>query len=103
MSEFLTSSDARLAILEMTVAAMVAQLPSNSLEEVVSMLAYIADLAEDAKDVANPAGEERLGYVRHWANEMLSRTMASRKASRPDVIGPEEAERRRYRADRPLL
>ncbi|MCK8786465.1 hypothetical protein M0638_18985 [Roseomonas sp. NAR14] len=69
-------------VLEMSVAALIAQLPQASLEEVVGMLSFVAGAAEEAEDVAVPAGEEQLAQIRHWAHEMLGRVMVSRKASR---------------------
>lgn len=32
--------------------------------------------------------ERQLGYVRHWASEMLSRVLVRRKTSRPDMVRP---------------
>ena len=101
MTDPLSSSDARLVILEMTVAAVVAQLPPSSLEEVASMLTFVAGLADDTGEVAGKGGEEQLSHVRRWANEMLNRVMTSRKASRPESLDPAEAAARRY-DDSPL-
>ena len=83
----LSSAEARLVILEMSVAALIAQLPPQSLDEVASMLCFVADVAENVEDVASSAGEQQLGHVGHWADEMLRRVMVSRKASRADTSG----------------
>ena len=84
----LSSNDARLLVLEMSVAALIAQLPPQSLGEVASMLCFVAGVTEEAEEIAPSAGERQLGYVRHWASEMLSRVMVSRKAARPDALSP---------------
>ena len=84
----LSSHDARLLVLEMAVAALIAQLPQQSLGEVASMLCFVAGVTEEAEEIAPSAGERQLGYVRHWASEMLSRVMVSRKAARPDALSP---------------
>lgn len=84
----LSSAEARLVVLEMSVAALIAQLPPQSLEEVASMLCFIADATEDVEEVASSDGEQQLGHVGHWAGEMLRRVMVSRKASRPDTPMP---------------
>lgn len=81
----LSSADARLLVLEMSVAALIAQQPPQSLEEVASLLCFIAGATEEAEEVASSAGERQLGRVRHWASEMLHRVMVSRKASRADA------------------
>lgn len=82
----LSSSDARLLVLEMSVAALIGQLPPQSLGEVASMLCFVAGVTEEAEEIAPSAGERQLGYVRHWAGEMLGRVMVSRKAARPDAL-----------------
>lgn len=83
----LSSAEARLLVLELSVAALIAQLPRESLDEVASMLCFIADATGDAEEVASGAGEQ-LGHVGHWAGEMLHRVMVSRKASRDDTPAP---------------
>ncbi len=70
----------------MSVAALIAQLPQHSLEEVASMLCFVADTTEDAEEFTTAAGDRQLGYVRHWASEMLHRVMVSRKGSRPEAM-----------------
>ncbi len=92
----ITDNEARFLVLEMTVGALVAQLPQVSLEEVVSMLAFVAGLTEDAENLVDGPGEEQLARVRHYANEMLSRAMASRKPDRPAKLDPQEALAWRY-------
>jgi hypothetical protein len=83
MSDPLSFAEARLLVLEISVAALIAQLPRPSLEEVVGMLTYVAGVSEEVEETVGGAGEAPLGHVRHWANEMLDRVMASRKLSRP--------------------
>jgi hypothetical protein len=84
----LSSAEARLLVLEMSVAALIAQLPQQSLEEVASMLCFVADTTEDAEEFTTASGNRQLGYVRHWASEMLHRVMVSRKGSRADAADP---------------
>lgn len=84
----LSLNDARLLVLEMSVAALIAQLPQPSLGEVAGMLCFVAGVTEEASEIAPRIGERQLGYVRHWAGEMLDRVMASRKASRPEAFSP---------------
>lgn len=84
----LSSAEARLLILEMSVAALIAQLPQQSLEEVASMLCFVADTTEEAEEFTAGVGDRQLGYVRHWASEMLHRVMVSRKGSRTDAVSP---------------
>jgi hypothetical protein len=81
----LSSAEARLLVLEMSVAALIAQLPRQSLDEVASMLCFIADVTEDTGEIVSSIGERQLGHVSHWAGEMLHRVMASRKASRVET------------------
>ena len=81
----LFSAEARLLVVEMSVAALIAQQPPQALEEVASLLCFIAGVTEEAEEVASSAGERQLGHVRHWASEMLQRVMVSRKASRADA------------------
>ena len=84
----LSSADARLLVLEMSVAALIAQLPQPSLEEVAGMLCFVANATEDAEEFTAAAGDKQLGYIRHWASEMLHRVMVSRKGSRTDAADP---------------
>ncbi len=85
----LSLTDARLLVLEMSVAALIGQLPPESLGEVASMLCFVAGVTEEAEEIAPSAGERQLGYIRHWASEMLDRVMVSRKAARPDILSPD--------------
>lgn len=87
-SQDLSSADARLIVLEMSVAALIAQLPRASLEEVASMLCFVAGVTEEVGEVTGAAEDQPLAHVRHWADEMLHRVMASRKADQPDIVGP---------------
>ncbi len=84
----LSLNDARLLVLEMSVAALIAQLPSQSLGEVAGMLCFVAGVTEEADEIAPSTGEQQLGYVRHWASEMLGRVMASRKVGCPEALSP---------------
>jgi hypothetical protein len=84
----LSSADARLLVLEMAVAALIAQQPTQALEELASLLCFIAGVTEEAEEVASSSGERQLGHVRHWASEMLQRIMVSRKPSRADTSAP---------------
>lgn len=81
----LFSHDARLLVLETSVAALIAQLPPRSLGEVATMLCFVAGLTEEADEITPSAGARQLGYVRHWASEMLGCVMVSR----PDALSPE--------------
>jgi hypothetical protein len=81
----LSSAEARLLVLEMSVAALIAQQPPQSLEEVASMLCFVAGVTEETEEIASSTGERQLGHVRHWASEMLHRVMVSRKPSRADT------------------
>lgn len=87
-SQDLSSAEARLLVLEMSVAALIAQLPQQSLEEVASMLCFVADTSEEAEEFTTAVGDRQLGYVRHWASEMLHRVMISRKGSRVEAVTP---------------
>ena len=84
----LSSAEARLLVLEMSIAALIAQLPQPSLEEVAGMLCFVANTTEEAEEFTSAAGNQQLGFVRHWASEMLHRVMISRKGSRTDVADP---------------
>ena len=83
-----TSTDARMLVLELSVAALIAQLPPQSLEEVAGLLCFVADSTEDAKDLVPDAGGFAMDHVGHWADQMLQRVMSSRKASRGDRPDP---------------
>ena len=89
----LSSDNARLIVLEMSVAAVIAQLPHASLEEVASMLCFVADTTEDVEEITAVVNGPQLDHVRHWANEMLYRVMVSRKAERPGSVTPVLASR----------
>jgi len=84
----LSSDNARLLVLEMSVAALIAQLPSQSLGEVASMLCFVAGITEEAEEIVSSAGERQLGYVRYWANEMLDRVTVSRKTAQSNILSP---------------
>ena len=75
MAEPISSKEARLLVLETTVAALIAQLPPKRLEEVAGMLAYLAGASDATEAIAGEAP----GHVREWATKMLQRVMVSRK------------------------
>ena len=83
-----TSTEARMLVLELSVAALIAQLSPESLEEVAGLLCFVANSTEDAEDFSLGTGETALGHVRHWADQMLQRVMSSRKASRRNTPDP---------------
>ncbi len=83
-----SSTEARLLVLEMSVAALIAQLPPQSLEEVTGLLYFVAETTEGVEGVTGTVGDRQLGHVRYWAREMLGRMIVSRKASRPDPSSP---------------
>ena len=92
MVEDLSNAEARILVLEMTVGALIAQLPHHSLEEVASMLCFVAGATEEAEDISSEIGEQQLGHVRHWAAEMLDRVLVSRKLGRPSNVGSSGAQ-----------
>ena len=87
----LSSNDARLIVLELSVAALIAQLPPQSLEEVAGMLDFVVEAAEDAGEITATTGDGQLSYIHHWASEMLQRVMVSRKVSDPGILGSERS------------
>ena len=84
----LSSAHARVLVLELSVAALIAQLPPQALEEVAGMLCFVANSTEEAEDLVPGDDDTSLGHVRHWAGEMLGRVMNSRKASRRNTPDP---------------
>jgi hypothetical protein len=73
----------RLRVLEMTIAAIAARLPQPDLEEVVSMLVFIANSSEAAQDLGGvPADASHLEDARRYATDMLDRIARSRRADR---------------------
>lgn len=83
-----SSAHARMLVLELSVAALIAQLPPAALEEVAGLLCFVANSAEEAEDLIPGDDDTSLGHVRHWVDEMLERVMGSRKASRTDMPAP---------------
>ena len=74
---------ARLMVLEMTVAAIAARLPQKDLEEVVSMLVFVARSSEAAESVADaPFLPGELGAAGRLATAMLDRISKSRRSDR---------------------
>ncbi|SHK04191.1 hypothetical protein SAMN02745194_04031 [Roseomonas rosea] len=75
----------RLLVLEMTVAAVAARLPQNDLQEVVSMLVFVAKSSEAARDLDEPpADAPGLTDASHYATQMLDRIAQSRRSDRTD-------------------
>ena len=87
MPNTLTSEEARLLVLEATVAALIGQLPATGLEEVAGMLAYLAEASEAAEAISAFTGTAPAGHVREWATKMLERVMVSRRASMRNFEG----------------
>ena len=81
-----SSTEARLLILETSVAALIAQLPPHSLQEVAGMLDFVAEAAEDVEEVIATTGGGQLHHIHHWASEMLQRVMVSRKVFSPEQV-----------------
>lgn len=69
--------EARLLVLEATVAALIAQLPPEPLQEVVGMLAYMASASEATDALSGGQGMSK--DIRDWATRMLERVMVSRR------------------------
>ncbi len=87
--------EARLQVLEIAVAAVVAQLPQPSLEEVVGLLTYVAGISQEAAQVADSDAAVRCSQLQHWAEEMLNRVMTSRKSGRvTDTLADDKANQR---------
>jgi hypothetical protein len=72
-----SSSEARLLILETSVAALIAQLPPGPLEQVVGMLTHISATSAALDELAGAHGAEQLGQLRYWAEQMISRVLTS--------------------------
>ena len=89
-------SEARLTVLEMTVASLIAQLPSAPREEVVGMLVFVADASGEAQQLTNSTATSQLDEVRFWAAKMLERAMESRSAARRSALSPLEAALNRH-------
>jgi hypothetical protein len=90
------SSEARLQVLEIAVAALVAQLPQPALEEVVGLLTYVASVSQETAEVADNEAAARCAQVQHWAEEMLNRVMTSRKSGRSTGEVGDEAAKQRF-------
>lgn len=61
----LSLAEARLVVLEKSLAALIAQLLPQSLEEVASMLCFISDAIGDIEEVVSSTGERQLGHIGH--------------------------------------
>jgi hypothetical protein len=73
----------RLMVLEMTVAAIAARLPKDDLDEIASLLVFIAKGSDAAGDLSNaPADASSLARASHHAAELLERIAISRKPGR---------------------
>lgn len=74
----------RLLVLEMTIAAIAARLPQVDFEEVVSMLVFVANSSDAARDMENlPGSGVPLAEAGRYATAMLDRIAASRRSERP--------------------
>lgn len=68
----------------MTIAAIAARLPPPDFEEVVSMLVFVANSADAARDMEGlPVSGAPLAEAGRHATAMLDRIAASRRAERP--------------------
>ena len=79
----------RLLVLEMTIAAIAARLPQDDLQEVVSMLVFVAKSSEAARDLEEGTSDKGtetppLVDASHYATEMLQRIAKSRRADRAE-------------------
>lgn len=73
----------RLLVLEMTIAAVAARLPTVDFEEVVSMLVFVAKSSDAAREIDDPPIEApRLADAGQYATAMLDRIAASRRSQR---------------------
>jgi hypothetical protein len=73
----------RLLVLEMTLAAIAARLPQRDLEEIVSLLVFIAKGSDAARDLTGvPDSSKELIAAGHYAVEFLERISSSRMSDR---------------------
>ncbi|WP_424140746.1 hypothetical protein [Roseomonas chloroacetimidivorans] len=73
----------RLMVLEMTIAAIAARLPPDDLEEIASLLVFIAKGSDAASDLTGLSGRApSLNSAGYFATEMLERIARSRKPKR---------------------
>lgn len=73
----------RLHVVEMTVAVIAARLPKADLEEVASLLVFVAKCAEGATDLTNASPDQpNLALAGHYATEMLDRISKVRRSGR---------------------
>ncbi|HEY8609815.1 MAG TPA: hypothetical protein VIL69_00830 [Roseomonas sp.] len=81
----------RLMVLEMTVAAIAARLPRADLDEIASLLVFVAKGSDATGDLANsPEDSPDLIWAGHHATKLLERIAISRKPGRnPDEFGPD--------------
>ncbi|WP_376096732.1 hypothetical protein ACE7GA_05415 [Roseomonas sp. CCTCC AB2023176] len=83
-----SEADLRLHVLEMTVACLAAQLPERSLEEVVSLLVFVAKGADSVAEV-HPEVRGAIGSAGHHAAALLDRIAKARRvARRPAAASP---------------
>ena len=72
----------RLMILELAVATIAARLPKEDMEEVASVLVFVANSSSKAFDQENSAGSSKLALAQHYATEMLERMSKVRRPGR---------------------
>ena len=83
MEEVPDEFSVRIHVMEMTLAAIAARLPKNDLQEVVSMLVFVAKGPETAAAMGNPPQEMQiLESAGRWATLMLDRISRSRGSDR---------------------
>jgi hypothetical protein len=73
----------RLLVLEMTIAAVAARLPQADFEEVISMLVFVANSSQAARDLEGlDMDAPRLADAGRYATDMLERIAQSRRSER---------------------
>ncbi|WP_198384801.1 hypothetical protein [Roseomonas sp. KE2513] len=74
----------RLQVLELVVATIAARLPKEDVEEVVSVLVFVANASDAASTLGAFADPTRSALAQHYATEMLQRmTKVRRRKRRP--------------------
>jgi hypothetical protein len=72
----------RLMILELAVATIAARLPKEDMEEVASVLVFVANSSKKASDDEISAGSVQLALAQYYATEMLERMTKVRRPGR---------------------
>lgn len=73
----------RLHVMELTIAVIAARLPKADLEELASLLVFVAKCADGATDMTDPlAARPDLHLAGHYATEMLDRISKVRRSDR---------------------